>query len=148
MVRVGLRVSEVVSLQSDDVDMNERRGQVIIRQGKGLKERTAPLSRRARLELTAYQEVRPSFAGDRLFVSKAGNPLTARDAQRLVANARRKADISGPHILRHTFATRALQQANMDLATLPRILGHDNLTTTARYLHPNMARVAEMVEEL
>jgi site-specific recombinase XerD len=151
MVRAGLRVSEVVSLQSDDVDMNERRGQVIIRQGKGLKERTAPLSRRARLELTAYLAVRPSFAGDRLFVTKAGNPLTARDAQRLVASARRKADISGdvtPHILRHTFATRALQQANMDLATLARILGHDNLTTTARYLHPNMARVAEMVEEL
>jgi site-specific recombinase XerD len=151
MVRAGLRVSEVVNLESGDVAMSERSGRVVIRQGKGLKERTAPLSRRARLELTAYQDARPSFAGDRLFVTKAGNPLTARDAQRLVASARRKADVSGdvtPHILRHTFATRALQQANMDLATLARILGHDNLTTTARYLHPNMARVAEMVEEL
>jgi integrase len=52
------------------------------------------------------------------------------------------------HILRHTFATRALQQTNIDLATLSRILGHENLTTTARYLHPNRTHVATMIEEL
>jgi site-specific recombinase XerD len=151
MVRAGLRVSEVVALRGRDVEASERKGQVVIRRGKGLKERTVPLSRRARLELAEYEKARPSFAADRLFVSKTGNPLTARDVQRLVADARIKAGIQGevtPHILRHTFATRALQQANVDLATLSRILGHDNLTTTARYLHPNMAQVAEMVEDL
>jgi site-specific recombinase XerD len=147
MVRAGLRVSEVVALHRDDIEISERKGQVVIRRGKGLKERTVPLSRAARAEVEAYKEVRPSFAGQYLFVTQSGKPLSARDVQRLVSNASFKAGIRSevtPHILRHTFATRALQQANMDLATLSRILGHENLTTTARYLHPNKVHVAEI----
>ena len=52
-----------------------------------------------------------------------------------------------PHTLRHTYATRALRNG-VDLAMLSRLLGHENLTTTARYLHPNEGEVAEMVERL
>jgi site-specific recombinase XerD len=151
MARAGLRVSEVTALRLSDVQTSERKGQVLIRQGKGLKERTVPLSRMARAELAAYLAVRPSFAGEWLFVSQGGKPLSARDAQRLVSAASRKAGIAQaitPHLLRHTFATRALQQANIDLATLSHLLGLESLTTTARYLHPNRAQVAEMVEEL
>jgi integrase/recombinase XerC len=80
-----------------------------------------------------------------------GQPLSARDVQRLVKSAVFKAGIRSevtPCILRHTFATRAMHQANKDLATLSRILGHENLTTTARYLHLNKAHVDEMVLEL
>ena len=82
---------------------------------------------------------------------QSGNPLSARDVQRLVRDASRKAGIQSevtPHTLRCTFATRALQQGNVDLATLSRLLGHENLNTTSRYLHPNQSQVAEMVEEL
>ncbi|MCA9936974.1 MAG: tyrosine-type recombinase/integrase [Anaerolineales bacterium] len=151
MVRTGLRVSEVVSLYSEDLTISERKGQIVIRQGKGLKERTVPLSRLARAALEEYLEVRPSFANHILFVSHSGSPMASRDVQRLVGNASNKAGISGsvtPHILRHTFATRALRQAKMDLATLSRILGHENLTTTARYLHPDQNMMSEMIEDL
>lgn len=151
MVRAGLRVGEVIALRSDDIQTSERKGQVVIRQGKGLKERTVPLSRSARAEVAAYLAERPSFAGEWLFVSQTGKRLSARDVQRLIADASVKAGIRDevtPHVLRHTFATRALQQGNVDLATLSRLLGHENLSTTARYLHPNQSQVAEMVEDL
>jgi site-specific recombinase XerD len=151
MVRAGLRVSEVVALQVDDLDMSDRRGQVMVRQGKGLKERTVPLSQMARTELKAYLELRPLFAGRWVFVSQAGKPLAGRDLQRLLHDAGLKVGIKDqltPHILRHTFATRALRQGQVDLATLSKLLGHESLATTARYLHPDKEQVAAMMEEL
>lgn len=151
MVRAGLRVSEVAALELDDVSVTERKGQVMVRQGKGLKERVVPLSRMARAAMSEYLAERPSFNVKSVFVSPAGNSLSSRDLQRLVSSSTAKAGISTtvtPHILRHSFATRALRQAKVDLATLSLILGHENLTTTARYLHPDSNLMAEMVEDL
>ncbi len=150
MARAGLRVSEVVALCLDDVRLNRRKGHVTVRASKGLKERTVPLPKAARDALRAYLDARPSWACKVLFVSRTGRPLTPRDVQRLVEKAARRAGLSRrvtPHTLRHTYATRALRQG-VDLATLARLLGHESLTTTARYLHPDEARVAEMVEGL
>ena len=53
-----------------------------------------------------------------------------------------------PHTLRHGFATRFLTKNQGDIATLATILGHANISTTTRYLHPNAQRVQEMVEEM
>ena len=150
LARAGLRVSEVVNLRPEDVQLNQRKGSVKVKAGKGLKERSVPLPLQARDTLHAYLDVRPPFAGAPLFVSKTGKPMAARDIQRLVGKAARLAGIARkitPHTLRHTYATRALRNG-VDLATLARLLGHENITTTARYLHPDEAQVAEMVEEL
>jgi integrase len=144
MARAGLRVSEVVAMHREDATLSER-------QGKGQKERAVPLGNLARQDLRAYLAVRPAFSEESLFVSRNGQPLSERDVQRVVARAARQASIERPvtpHLLRHTFATRALRQGTIDLAILSALLGHENLTTTARYLHPDRAQVGQMVEDL
>ena len=150
MARAGLRVGELVALDVKDVELNPRSGWVLVRQGKGLKERRVPLSLQARKDLSAYLAARPEWTSEALFVTKTGERVSARSVQRLIKVAAQRAGITidvTPHSLRHTFATRFLQK-NGDLATLQAVLGHSSIATTSRYLHPDAARVQEMVEEL
>jgi len=151
LARAGLRLSEVLALKLDDVTLNDRSGSLLVRQGKGKKERTVALAKEARAALRAYLNVRPKMAQTEvLFISRSWQPLGPRDVQRLITEAKRRAGIQKqvtPHTLRHTFATRFLQNGG-DVATLANLLGHTNVATTTRYLHPNAARVQEMVEEL
>jgi site-specific recombinase XerD len=151
LARAGLRVGEVAALDVGDVEINERSGWVLVRRGKGLKERRVPLALEARKRLAAYLELRPGWAGDALFVSKSGRRMSSQAVQRMVSGAAERAGIGGkrvtPHVLRHTFSTRFLRKGG-DLATLQAILGHRSLETTSRYLHPDAARVQEMVETL
>jgi integrase/recombinase XerC len=147
MARAGLRVGEVLALMLEDVEVNARSGWVLVRKGKGVKERRVPLAAEARQAVRAYLEVRPPRPG-RLFFSRTYQLLSERDVQRVIAEAARRAGIGRrvtPHTLRHTFATRFLRSGG-DLATLQAILGHANLSTTARYLHPDTGRRQEMVE--
>lgn len=153
LARAGLRVSEALHLTLADVTLGERSGQCLIREGKGGKERRVPLGKEIRSVLRAYLGVRPQRAvSDLIFISRTYAPLSPRDVQRLITSAARIAGLAGkrvtPHTLRHTFATRFLQQNPGDLATLAQILGHTAVSTTTRYLHPNAARIREMLEDL
>ena len=150
MARTGLRVSEMVALRMKDVTLSQRKGELLVRHGKGMKERSIPLGLKVRQALSAYLSVRPETESDWLFLSRTLRPLSPRDIQRLVQNATYRAGLRRsvtPHLLRHTFATRALR-GGVDIATLSRLLGHETLATTARYLHPDKESVAAMVEEL
>jgi site-specific recombinase XerD len=131
---LGLRVSELVALRLEDIDA--ARGLVVVRQGKGAKDRLVPLSARLLEELRVYwQHRRPRpwlFPGGR-----RGRHLTAAGVQRVVQRATRRAGLSkrvSPHTLRHSFAIH-LVEAGCDLLTIQRLLGHQDLKTTARYLH-------------
>jgi site-specific recombinase XerD len=149
MARAGLRVGEALALDLADVEINERSGWATVREGKGLKERVVPLSLQARKALTTYLEQRPNGT-NALFVTMRGNRLSKRTVQDMVTEAARRAGIEQgvtPHTLRHTFATRFLEQGG-DLATLRDILGHANLTTTSRYVHSNATKMQKMVERL
>jgi site-specific recombinase XerD len=157
MVRAGLRVGEVVALDVDDVELDERSGRATVWKGKGEKQRQVRLGKQVRRDLAAYLEVRPEPPESRpsedrsaLFLSKTRRRLGARAVQAMVENAVRRAGIEKdvtPHTLRHTFATRFLRNGG-DLAALRDQLGHASVATTNRYLHATGEEIQAAVEEL
>jgi integrase/recombinase XerD len=131
---LGLRISELVALRLDDIDAG--RGLVVVRQGKGAKDRLVPLSPRLLEELRDYWRCyRPRpwlFAG-----ARPGAHLSVGGVQRLVRRVAQRAGLGKPlslHTLRHSYATHLLE-AGCDLLTIQRLLGHKDLKTTSRYLH-------------
>ena len=131
----GLRVAELAALTLSDVDL--RKGEVRVRQGKGGKDRIVPLAGRARLELARYlREERPKLRpkDDHLFLNRRGRPLSTRSIQKLMRRLSHWLDTAGitPHSLRHAFATHMLEQG-ADLRTIQELMGHARLTTTERY---------------
>src|SRR6187551_3172958 len=128
----GLRISEVVALRLDDID--SQRMVLRVRQGKGSRDRYVMLSPRLLALLREYwKAARPSewlFPGD-----VPGRPLTASTVHRVCVQAARDAGL-GKHVtvhtLRHSFATHLLE-AGTDIRTIQVLLGHANLSSTARY---------------
>ncbi len=130
----GLRVGEVVRLRVEDLD--EDRGQIRVRGGKGRKDRYTLLSEVAWQAVMVYRESsRPSGW---LFPGIApGRHLTIRSVQKVMDRARRRANITQPatvHTLRHSFATHLLENGT-DLRYIQELLGHTNPKTTQIYTH-------------
>lgn len=149
----GLRVSEVVHLQMDDVQISERKGTARIRQGKGMKEREVRLGANVRAALREYLDVRPDTPCHSLFLSRNEKPLHARDVQRVVQRGAHMARLDDeldvtPHTLRHSYASRFIVRNPGQIGTLQMQLGHRSLRSTWRYMHPTGAEVQEMVEDL
>jgi tyrosine recombinase XerC len=145
----GLRLSELVGLDLDDVNLSARIVRVM---GKGSKERLVPFNTSAQRALRRWYgdraRLRPSGAAGRepLFVNARGTRLTGRSVQRLVArhvtSCSTRFGIS-PHALRHSFATHLLQRG-ADLRAIQELLGHVQLSTTQRYTHVNAAQLLEV----
>lgn len=134
LLETGLRVGELVELTRDMLELGTRRAWFHIPGPLGAPVRRVPIGRTARRALKAYMED-PRGEGDGpLFLGERG-PLTANGVQRLLRGYGRKAGITvTPHILRHTFAMRALEEGKVDLNTLAELLGHGSLETTRLYL--------------
>jgi site-specific recombinase XerD len=145
----GLRVGELCNLRLSDISISERKGSVLVRSGKGDKDRIVPLNHDVREALDAYLAVRPTVNDDHLFIGQRGEPLQTDAVQLVVRKFARRAGLAGvtPHVLRHTFAKHVLD-AGEDLATVSRLLGHERLETTAIYTEPTARDLEEAVRRL
>ena len=141
----GIRVSELVGLDVDDLDRGRRVLRVL---GKGRKERTVPYGLPADTALDAWlTRGRPALAvassGPALLLGVRGGRLDAREARRIVhtavAGTAGAPDI-GPHGLRHSAATHVLE-GGADLRSVQELLGHASLATTQIYTHVTVERL-------
>jgi len=132
----GLRVSEIVNLQWKHLDRN--RGQILIEQAKGKKDRYVTLSPVLEDILISYYKKSKIKPVKYVFESTiAGEPYSARSAQAIFQQAKTKAGIKkeiGFHSLRHSFATHLLEKGT-DVKYIQELLGHFSIKTTTRYLH-------------
>lgn len=137
MVVTGARVSEVVSIRCNDVDLPNRSLRIM---GKGRRERQAFLPNQWVTDLTqAYISARRSFDPPhaQLFFNSWYEPLTPSAMRTRLAKAANAAGIHTkvtPHMLRHTAATQLIE-AGVDIRYIQRLLGHASLTTTEIYTH-------------
>jgi integrase/recombinase XerC len=140
----GLRVSELVGLDRDDV----HDGVAKVR-GKGRKERLAPLGRTASAALAEYLGRRPRTADPRpVFLNARGRRITVRSVHRLLKACALKAGLdprTKPHTLRHSFATHLLDRG-ADLREVQELLGHKSIATTQIYTHVSMERLKKVYE--
>jgi integrase/recombinase XerD len=142
----GLRRAEVAHLRVGDVDVS--RGVVLVRQGKGQRDRVTPIGRRAIRWVQRYlRQGRPRLVGavdsGVLFLTTRGRGFGLNRLSERVSRYFTLAGFPGRgscHLFRHTAATLLLE-GGADVREVQEILGHRNLTTTARYTHISIARL-------
>jgi len=143
----GLRVSELVGLDRDDVDLKSGIARV---RGKGRKERLAPLGGGASRAIAGYLARREVVGDPRpVFLNRAGGRLGVRSVHRLLHACALRAGIdprTTPHTLRHSFATHMLDRG-ADLREVQELLGHKNIVTTQIYTHVSMERLKRVYEK-
>jgi integrase/recombinase XerC len=143
----GIRVSELVGINLEDVGLGERMVRV---RGKGKKERLVPFGRKAAESMEAYLRVRSEFplASDEkaLFLNYRGTRITTRSVERLVAKYLQQAALRkkiSPHALRHSFASHLLSRG-ADLRVIQELLGHESLATTQKYTHMDVKQLLDV----
>jgi len=133
----GMRLSELVSLQREDVDLRRQTVRVL---GKGRKERIVVFGEKAREAIEQYREqlrAQHGRASGPLFPGRSGGTISPRTVQRIVGrHLGRLARAGGrnPHVLRHSFATHLLDRG-ADIRAIQELLGHASLGTTQVYTH-------------
>jgi len=151
MYSTGLRVSELVTLRVDEVDL---RAGYLRTTGKGRKQRLVPMGVAAIELIERYlSEARPSFikrgTPTALFLTRLGRPMTRQGFWKLLGGYVRAAGVRGkisPHKLRHSFATHLLERG-ADLRAVQAMLGHADISTTQIYTHVSRARLMELYKK-
>ncbi len=145
----GLRLSELVDLDCDDVDTRDATVRVT---GKGNKDRIVPVGRQALAALERWRKSRPEYAPPdetALFVNNRGSRLSRRSVQARVKHWARRQGIDTnvfPHLFRHSFATHILESSH-DLRGVQELLGHANISTTQVYTHLDFQHLAQIYDQ-
>lgn len=142
MLQAGLRVDEAASVMAEDITLGERSGSVLIRNGKGSKERTVSLNLTARRALAQLPRPERSRMAEETLLG-----VTPRTLQRITNALGKRIGIPDltPHWLRYTFAKR-LQGANVPLETIRDLLGHKSIETTKIYLRSSQEELSSAVD--
>jgi len=152
MYSAGLRVSELVGINLDDLDLED--GLVRVR-GKGKKERLSPLGSYAVKAIRIWISKRqpdpslPKRNGSPLFLNKWGKRLTTRSIGRMLEKYLKITGLdlrTSPHTLRHSFATHLLD-SGADIRSVQELLGHKSLVTTQIYTHLSTAGLRQAYEQ-
>ena len=157
----GLRLSELVGLDLEDVNLSSRMVRVL---GKGGKERIVPFNPAAAAAIRDYLPARRELLSrggtaaaasgcyrergreDPLFVNYRGGRLSSRSIARMLEGYVKRVGARrgiSPHALRHSFATHLLERG-ADLRAIQELLGHSRITTTQRYTHVSGAQITEL----
>lgn len=135
MLRCGLRVQEVVNLTLDVIDY--RRSRILVKAGKGGKDRVVYISNDAATTLAKYLRTRPRTEEKRIFLAEQGRcrgqPISVRAVQKRIEHYAQVSGVSVTcHRLRHTMATQLLN-ADADIVSIQELLGHSKIKTSQRY---------------
>ena len=136
----GMRCNEMILMESEDIKADY----ILVKHGKGSKERVVPKSPALSKQLMKYRTLRDAYLKEypsrhkNLFLSKNGKPLTDEAVARMLKHAAKEVGVSpsvrvSPHTCRHTFAQMQLKNG-LDLYSLSRLMGHVNVMITQRYL--------------
>ena len=151
----GIRLSELVGINIDDIDFSDNKMTVI---GKGNKERTIYLNSACISAINSYLDVRPKEgvkhdkknSNKALFLSERKERIGNRTVQYVVKNELQKAGLDttkySTHKLRHTAATLMYQYGGVDIRALQELLGHASISTTEIYTHVDNEQVRNAVE--
>lgn len=151
LLNTGLRLSELVAMRLGDVQVSERKGSLLVQNGKGGKQRNIPLNSEARKALQSWLDVRPQSDGDFVWLAVEADSegLSGRAVQRILERFMLAADLDEltAHICRHTFA-KNLVNSGVGLEKVAALLGHSNLNTTRIYVAPDRRDLERAVELL
>lgn len=146
MYATGMRVSELVDLKLDNVNLDVG---FIKCKGKGQKERIIPVGRKAITAIERYlNKIRPKLVKKKenvqhLFLTRLGRKMSRQTFWKIIKKYLKRAKIKkevSPHTLRHSFATHLLERG-ADLRVVQELLGHANISTTQIYTHINKERL-------
>ena len=152
LVGTGLRVGELLALKVGDLVFKDRSGKVIVRMGKHDNYREIPLTAPVRQVLDAYLKTLPEGRNpdDLLWVGQRGTIKDRSAVLRILEKYTIAAQLPaiGPHVLRHTFATRYLKANSADQRGLAALLGHASLNTVMIYTEPIQDDLVDRMEKV